>query len=348
MVAIGLIVVLALVGLIVTAMRSGSSASIADGGPRVPARLSEELRRWMEAGLLSRAQAEALAKFEAARVRGSRRGLIVEVVGYLGAVLAAAGAGVALGQAWGDLRVWQRLATSFGTAGAFLVAGIVLSRLDEPAIRRLVSVLWTLSVASLAWGLIVLGVDVLELAEERMSLFVGGVSLAYAGALWWVRRWPGQQVATFLALQVTVAGAILAPSGEAPGWAPMLAIWAVGAAWLVLGWRGLLAPSAMAPALGALAMVLAPTFGGGMDWNVLLGLGTSAGLMVLSVPMRETLLLAIGSVGAFGYLVGTAVTYFGETLGVPLALLFAGLAVLAVAVLGGRLLRLTRRPSGRP
>lgn len=347
MVALGVVVILALIGLIVLGMRSGSSEPIGDGGPRVPPRLSEDLRRWLDAGLVSRAQAEALAEFEAARVRGSRRALIVEAVGYLGAVLAAAGAGVALGQAWGDLRIWQRLAASFGTAGALLVGGIAISRLDEPAIRRLMSVLWTLSVGSLAWGLIVLGVDVLDLAEERMPLFVGGMSLAYAGALWWVRRWPAQQVVAFVALQVTVAGAILAPPGEAPAWAPMLAIWAVGAGWLALGWRGLLASSGMAPALGALAMVWAPTFGGGMDWNVLLGLGTSAALMGLSVPMRETVLLAIGSVGAFGYLVGTAVTYFGETVGVPLALLFAGLAVLAVAVLGGRLLRLTRRPSGQ-
>ncbi|HEX6261995.1 MAG TPA: DUF2157 domain-containing protein [Actinomycetota bacterium] len=345
MLGVGVLAILFLVILIVAARRSHDTIPAAAGGPSIPERLSDELDRWVGAGLITRADAEALARFEARRVGGTRRGLVVEVVGYLGAILAVAGAGVAVGQAWDDLQTWQRVIVPFATAAALLVAGLVISRSEEPALGRMMSVLWLMSVASLAWGVGVAGVDVLDVWSQRMPLLVGGVSLAYAGALWWFRRWPAQQLATFVALEVTVVGAIIAPWGSEPRWAPMLGAWAVGALWLGLGWRRLLTPGWMAPLLGALALVWAPTLGAGLDWNVLFGLATAAGLMALSVPTRDVALLGIGSFGAFGYLVATAVTYFGESLGVPMTLFFSGLAILGVAVVGGRLFRLTRRPS---
>ena len=57
--------------------------------------------------------------------------------------------------------------------------------------------------------------------------------------------------------------------------------------------------------------------------------------MAVSVPTRQTPLLALGTLGAFGYITWAVVHYFGDSLGVPVALVIVGAVFLVLAVLAG-------------
>ena len=82
-------------------------------------------------------------------------------------------------------------------------------------------------------------------------------------------------------------------------------------------------------------------------WMVIVGLVTAAFLMWVSIPTREPALLALGTVGLFAYVTWAVVRYFGETLGVPVALVLVGVVFLTLAVLAGRLGALSRAGGGR-
>ena len=114
------------------------------------------------------------------------------------------------------------------------------------------------------------------------------------------------------------------------------AIWVLGLAWAALGWRNRLRPGWLAIGLGCLGAVIGPSIGlGEYEWLLAPGLLTAAGLMAVSVPARQTPLLALGTVGAFGYITWAVVHYFRDSLGVPVALVIVGAVFLALAVLAG-------------
>jgi hypothetical protein len=59
--------------------------------------------------------------------------------------------------------------------------------------------------------------------------------------------------------------------------------------------------------------------------------------MALSVILNQTVLLGMGVAGLFVYIPATIFEVFGETLGVPVALLITGLILLGVVVVTVRL-----------
>jgi len=312
-----------------------------------PGTLGNDLSRWVGAGLISSEQADAIAGFERATaagrgpVGGERRvSLLAEALGYAGAVLALAGAGVGLGQTWEDLAVWARLLIPSVATLLLVLAGAVLRRQTEPAFRRLMSVLWMLSVGSGAWALAVLGVDVLEVDGEYVALIAGAGCTGLAGILWLVRRVGLQQAAMLASLHVLVVSGVVCLLGEDPPlWVPAVAVWALGAAWAALGWRSLIEPGWLAVALGCLGAVVGPAIGlGDYTWLLAPALLTTAGLMAVSVPTRQTPLLALGTMGAFGYIFWAVVHFFEDSLGMPVALVIIGVVFLLLAVLAGSLL----------
>lgn len=89
--------------------------------------------------------------------------------------------------------------------------------------------------------------------------------------------------------------------------------------------------------LGAIGLLLiAFPEGDQMPWPVL---GLVAGLLLMagSVWLRETVLLGLGVAGLFVYIPMTIFELFGESLGVPVALLITGLVLLAVVAATVRL-----------
>jgi len=325
-----------------------------------PAGLAADLSRWVAAGLISAEQAESIAGHERAATawRGPaakerRVSLLAEALGYVGVVLVLAGAGVWLGYSWEDLAAWGRLAIPAAATALLVLGGVLLRRQEEPAFRRLMSVLWALSVASTAWGLGVLGADLLEISEEHTALLAAAGCAALAAGLYLVHRHGLQQLVLLVSIHgLVITGLLSLPmddpatwrTEELPVWCFSVAVWALGLAWAALGWRNVIRPGWLAIGFGCLGAVIGPSVGvGEYEWLLAPGLLTAAALMAVSVPARQTPLLALGTLGAFGYITWAVVHYFSDSLGVPVALVIVGAVFLALAVLAGTLASRSRK-----
>ena len=224
-------------------------------------------------------------------------------------------------------------------------AGWVLRAKREPALRRLMSLLWALAVGGVVGTT---GVIIAEFAsdidEEWVPVVLGVAMLVPAVILWRILPAVLQQMAVLGGVLLTALGIVAALPGEPNGTAMALTAWGVGAIWLVLGWRGRLAPAAAAMVFGAVVAAYCPVLAADRyQWLLALGIVTGAALMLLSVRTGAVALLAIGTVTVFGYVTGLVLRYFRDQLGVPLALIIIGGTFIGLALLAARLGRLSRR-----
>lgn len=289
------------------------------------------------------ARRQGLLTTEQAAEPGTRRiSLLTEAVAYVGAILILAGGVTAVGQQWHGITGWGRVAVWAGAAMFFLLAGIFARRVHEPAIQRLVDVLWFLSVAGIAGAVGSAAHDVFEEAATTTALAVGvGVTL-YSAALWLVRRHALQNFALFTGLVVTICGIIITVDNSPPSVAFAVALWLFGLAWAGLGWRRYVEPLWVTVPSGVILALIAPTLAvGEYGWVYAIAIATAAAAMAASVPLRNTPLLALGTLAMFGYVTSVVVTYFHESLGVPGALAIAGVLILGLAVVSARLRRAT-------
>jgi Predicted membrane protein (DUF2157) len=304
--------------------------------------LRRQLARWVEVGVIRRDQADAILAMEGGGAESSgRRAVAVEILGYLGGALALV-AGMVLGaESWAQLGRWGRVAVLAVVVAALLGAGWRLRADAGGVLPRLASVLWFAAVAAWAGLLAVLIGDRSDDIFGDPPLLVAAGSLALAGALWALERRALQQVA----LLVTAVATILAV-GDRLGWpgetVAALALLGVGAAWLVLGWRGLLQPRRTAEALGAIAVTSGPEvlFAAGSKGWLWVGLALALGLLVAGSMLGRPVLLGIGAAALVLFLSEAAATWW-RSLGAPLALLLAGLGLVGAAVVLSRL-----RPGG--
>jgi hypothetical protein len=128
-----------------------------------------------------------------------------------------------------------------------------------------------------------------------------------------------------------------------PDWALGLSFAGLGLVWLLLTWAGAFTPARTSYAIGGIGMLMiAIPEGNRMPWP-LLGLLVGLGLMAASVRLHQNVLLALGVAGLFVYIPMTIFEWFGESLGVPVALLITGLVLLGVVVAIIRLRKDTQR-----
>ena len=298
--------------------------------------LTEDLTRWESAGLIDEATAEAITAFESARVDDRRVGRGLEAVAYLGAVLILVAAGVLVFELWDQMEPWGHLTLSTLVAVALFVAGVFLGRSEEPALIRARTFAWLLAVAAVALTAQV-GISEFTGAEEQdVFLWVSVVSLIAAVGLWW----PLRTALQLIAVGVTSAAstlAVLAQFDPEPDWAFGVVFAVPGAAWIALTWAGILEPRRTGYAIGGVGTLLIafPEFGE-LPWP-LLGLGVGLALLAISVRLKENVLLGLGVAGLFVYIPMSTFELFGESLGVPVALLITGLALLGVVIVTVRL-----------
>jgi Predicted membrane protein (DUF2157) len=308
--------------------------------------LERRVARWVEAGVIGRGQADAILALEGegGEPAGRRRAVLVEVLGYLGGGLALV-AGFVLGaESWGQLGRWGRAGVLAAVTGVLLAAGWRLRGSGGRVLPRLASVLWLGAVAGFAGLLAVLLEGDSDDALGDPSLWVAGGTLVLAGGLFLLERRVLQQVALFAAVVATmVAG------GEQLGWSwetvEGYGLLALGAAWLELGRRGLVAPRRTSETLGSLALLSGPEVldAGGVgpgDWGLWLGLGLAVALIVTGSALRRNVPLGIGAAGMVLFLGQLAGEHWRD-LGAPLAILLVGLGLVAAAVVLARL-----RPAG--
>lgn len=292
--------------------------------------LHEKLHRWVAASLISPAEADAIQAFEARpREPEARRvPMITEALAYVGAALAAAAAAVLLGDRWSELTPAVRVTAIAAGALAALAAGALVRRSGDPAMVRLTSVLWAVATGLFGWLAWLVAYDLLGHRGSVPALACGIAITLLGAALYAAARQALQQIALFVGILTTVGAAL----GD--GTDTMLAVWAVGAAWLVLGGIRRLPPERAAFIGGSLVVLWAPMAltDGGQGVGMWLGLATAVALIVASLALHETVLLGFGTVGVFGYLIRVLVRLFGDTAAMPVALLVAGAIVIAVAI----------------
>jgi Predicted membrane protein (DUF2157) len=292
--------------------------------------------------VIRRDQADAILALEGGGAEpAGRRAVVVEILGYVGGVLALV-AGIVLGaESWAQLGRWGRVAVLEAVVAALLGAGWRLRADGGRVLPRLASVLWFAAVAAWAGLLAVLLGGRGDQALSNPSLPVATGSLALAWVLWTLERRALQQVA----LMVTLVAAIVA-EGEWRGWPAEtisgLGLLGVGAAWLLLGRRRLLQPTRTAEALGAVAAVSGPEvlFAAGSEGWLWAGLAVALGLLVAGSTLGRPVLLGIGAAALVLFLSEVVATWW-RSLGAPLALLLAGLGLVGAAVVLSRL-----RPGG--
>ncbi|HEX9032653.1 MAG TPA: hypothetical protein VF834_12465 [Streptosporangiaceae bacterium] len=269
--------------------------------------------------------------------------LLTEASAYLGSTLVLIGTGVAIGQHWNAIGDWGHVAIFAGGAAFFLVAGLGLTQVAEPAVQRVLGVVWFLSIASAATATGVATHDMFGGSWAQTAMTVGLAVTACSAVLWLARRREPELVALFIGLTVAVCGAILTAAGPAAPWlAFALGLWMLGLGWAVLGWRypePLWTTVPLAAALALLAPSLAVWTHG---WAYAIGVATALAAMAASVPLRNSLLLAGGTISLFGYLTAMVVRYFQSSIGLPATLTIAGVLLLALAVVTAVLNRAAR------
>jgi hypothetical protein len=335
---IGLVVLVALVVLIVTMAARRSSHG---GGPADrPVLSAADLQRAAASGIVTQEQAAALLTLVAAPgparpVERPPRGVpvTVEIVGYLGAVLAMIGAAILVGRFWEDMASWSRLVLVGLLAAGLWSAGAVVDESADSALWRLRGFLWLLSSAAVAFFAVLVGADVVEWTPEPVAVLAGTVTALHAGSLWRLRDRPAQHLAFFASVIAALSGAGAWIDG--PGMVGLV-LWAFGLVWLVLGWRRVVVPVELA-LVAAPALMLVAAGITGDSWESLaplLGLATAAALFAGGTMLGEFLVAGVGVVGVFVYLPMSAAEYFSETIGVPIVLLFTGgLLILVMVVL---------------
>lgn len=282
----------------------------------------------------------------AERKQGTRRiSLLTEAVAYVGAILILAGGIAAAAQRWRSITDWERVGVLAGVAVFFLLIGILMRRVHEPAIQRLVDVVWFLSVAGVA-GAVGFGTHGVHGSTAAVTALAVGTGITlYSAALWLVRRHALQNFALFTGLVVTICGIIVTVDDSPPSLAFAIALWGFGLTWAGLGWRRYVEPLWVTLPSGIVLALIAPSLAAGeYGWVYAIGIATAAATMAASVPLRNTPLLALGTLAMFGYVTSVVVRYFHESLGVPGALTITGALILGLAVITARLLRAAHPP----
>lgn len=297
--------------------------------------LAERLPIWVDRGLLTEEQADALRRFERSdEERGGRTALIAEAFGYLGASLAVVAGGMVAAEHWERLTAGGRLTLTALMTVALLAAGWWIRDRDSAAIQRLVSLLWAGASAGTAFTAGLFATEVMDWGEVAVALTVSGAAGLVSLVLYLQRPRMLQHVA--LAASVVGLATSLLGSTDAvvePGWYGLL-VWGLGVAWVLLTWSGWLSPDTTGWVVGLAGVGIGAqvaTFETSL-WGLALALGSTVAVMVASVLSRRTLLLGFGAAGVFVFVPQAVFELFGDSLGAPVALFLTGLLLVVAAL----------------
>lgn len=306
-----------------------------------PPALADLLEEWVAAGLISEEQARTIRHHEAepherraalalVPSRAAGPSLVVEALGYLGAVVMLVGAGILVGMYWPEMTVAVRLVL-IGVAALVLVgAGFAVpERLGEAA-GRLRAVLWAAGVVATGWFLGVLSVDALDRTDEHALVIIGPGTAVVAAVLWWLRPTWLQQLALFVPLVIGTVGVTMELTST-DSWTGGFAVWAVAVVWAAVSWAGRLEPRATGVALGVLGAV----FGSltmANDAGIALGLATAVAALALALWERSLLWLGVSAIAMLWTTPRAAYEWFPGRLSAALTFMVTGALLVGAAV----------------
>ncbi len=293
--------------------------------------ISDDLGRWLSAGLIDADTAAKITAYEAGR-SDSKSGRGIEAVAYLGAVLVLVALATLAVEFWDRLEPLGQLAVSLLVAGVLFTTGLIMGSAKGSAMARAQSFAWLLATIAMWFaGHVVFG-EMVSFDDEVAFLYASSVALAVAFALWRARPSVLQMTAMGLTTGLTAVSAlVLIDDISERSFGIVFA--ALGVLWLVLTYVGYFRPRRTSLALGATGLLLIafPELGD-MPWTAM-GLVVALIMMIISVALDENVLLGFGVAGMFVYTPLTVFELFGDTIGVPVALLTTGLVLLGVVVL---------------
>ena len=297
---------------------------------------ADRLAAWVSAGIITQEQADRIAAHEASRTARqqtaptTRASLLVEALGYVGGVVILVGAVLLATEFWEELGVAGRLAVVGGAASVMVVAGVAVPPRAGDQGRRLRAGLWAAATAAFAGFVGLLASDVLELSGTDAGLLTSAATAAVAVLLWWLRPTNLQHLVALVALASTVAYALTRISDAE--YLPGTGIWAAGLVWFLLALGGLLRPRRFALTLGAAVAIVGALTIMSTDVGIALTLASAVAVIAMAVVMTDLVLLSVGAVGLLFALPIAVSTWFDGDFAVPVALLGAGVALVAVAL----------------
>ncbi len=295
--------------------------------------------------------------FAADRARPSRSGgpdasrrtrVLTDSLSYVGAIFIVVGSGVAVEEHWLHVTSQVRAEILAAAAICLLLGGFAVRWVTASPDRRLTEALWIACAACLG-GTAGIAWTAGQRQTAASTLAIASITIApTAAVLWLLCRREMLLVTSLAGLTGTACGTILIAASHAAPWlAAATGLWLIGIAWVILG-TVYPEPLGTSMPLGAAAALLAPAIlVHDLSWISVAGIATAAAAMAASVPLKNTVILAFGSLALLGYLAFTLTHYAGKTLGAPVTIIVAGLLLVALALLTTRLGRATR-PLGMP
>jgi hypothetical protein len=260
--------------------------------------------------------------------------LVVEALGYLGAVFAFVAGFIAVRQIWPTIPAGVELAFTGVASTALLLAGIMLRTLDHDAFGRLRSVVWLTSTASLAASAgLLTGPQFWDLGPVGRPLVTEAVVTACAVILWWRSRATLQHLAAFAGTAALLGTGIAQawPSVILP-WGYGFGLWVLSLLWGIGAHRGYLVPCTAGYAAAGIGLLVGAQLTMDLPAGQALAVMTVAGLLAAGVALRRVLLLGLGAFGAIGILPQVAIRYLPGGAGAAAAVFAVGLVMLGVAL----------------
>jgi len=260
--------------------------------------------------------------------------LVVEALGYLGAVFALVAGFIAVRQIWPAIPASAELAFTGVAAIALLLAGIMLRTLDHEAFGRLRSVMWLTSTASLAAAVgLLTGPQFWDLGPAGRPLVTEAVVTAYAVMLWWRYRATLQHLAMFAGTAALLGTGIAQVwPGIILPWGSGFGLWVLSLLWGIGAHRAYLVPRTAGYAAAGIGLLVGAQLTMDLPAGQALAVMTVAGLLAAGVALRRVLLLGLGASGAIVILPQIAIRYLARGAGAAAAIFAVGLVMLGVAL----------------
>ncbi|MGI9586575.1 MAG: DUF2157 domain-containing protein [Acidimicrobiia bacterium] len=293
-------------------------------------------QEWVSAGLISEEQANSIDAFESAQPK--TRSAVLEVLGYVGAVLVLIAGLIIVGDMWPDLDRLAKLAIAAIAAGVLVAGGLAATGSEGDSLRRVGQVSLLLAAGPLGLAIGVLAED--NVADEVAVLLGFAAAFVYSTAMYFRDRSWAQHIGMFITGVGTSTLAVIAVNED---WT-----WQAGAAAFVYGvvWLGLSTTNRLQPRLlgeiaglsammfGSITLIAALEFDEDAARHAVLAVFIAIAFALVAVgTIRDRVAIIVGGmVGLVVYIPWLISSAFGETLGAPVVLLIVGALLIASAV----------------
>jgi hypothetical protein len=301
------------------------------------AELRRHLDRGVAVGLIDATQAARIEAAEAPPASpepagGSRAPLVAEALGYACGVLAIAAGIFMVRELLPGFPTWAELAFAAVAWVALGAGGAAVRTTSDPAFRRLRSVLWLMSTASLAAFTGTLADHVLTFSPVSTTLVTAATDAAYGAALWWRTRAVLQHLAEFASVAILVGTAVYRFGPGIEEWGPGLGIWALSGLWGVAAIRGYLLPGDTGYFAAGTGLLIGAQLTMQVAGGHVLAIATVAGLLAGGVLLRQAWLVALGAFGVLLVTPQTTARYLPMSAAAPVAIFVTGVVLLGFAV----------------